>query len=113
MSARHSRAATRQLWTERINRFKSSTATIAQFCAAEGCSQASFYQWRRKLRPEETQPQLPAPFVPVKLADHVSDQNEFRDGRSEPRQTPPTVMSVEMPGGIRVRIEVAADQGIS
>lgn len=113
MSARRSQAATRQLWSDRIDRFKSSTATIAQFCAAEGCSQASFYQWRRKLRPEEPERQLPAAFVPVKLAEHASDETEFLDGRSRPGPSPLTVMSVEMPGGIRVRIEVAADQVIS
>lgn len=118
MSARRSHAATLQLWSERIKRFESSTATIAQFCATEGCSQASFYQWRRKLRSEAPQPQPSTAFVPVKLAAPVGPeqprpQTELQDHRHGPRQAPTTVMSVEMPGGIRVRIEVAEDQGIS
>lgn len=112
MSARRSHAATRQLWSERIGRFKSSTGTIARFCAAEGCSQASFYQWRRKLQSEVPKPQAPAVFVPVKLPEQAADQTQFQDGRSEPSQTPPTVMSVQLPGGIRVRIEVAAAEQV-
>ena len=46
---RQSHEITRRKWTERITRFNASNFTIAQFCAAEGCSQASFYQWRRRL----------------------------------------------------------------
>jgi len=37
------------LWTERLQRFDASSLTVARFCAKEGCSTASFYQWRRKL----------------------------------------------------------------
>ena len=38
------------LWKERLERFEASSLTVARFCAQEGCSTASFYQWRRKLR---------------------------------------------------------------
>jgi hypothetical protein len=38
------------LWTERFRRFEASSLTVARFCAEEGYSTASFYQWRRKLR---------------------------------------------------------------
>jgi transposase-like protein len=112
MSARLSHAATRQLWSERITRFKSSTATIAQFCATEGCSQASFYQWRRKLRSEAPNTQSPAIFVPVKLTEQAAGQTEFQHRRCEPAQSHSTVMSVQLPGGIRVRIEVAAAEQV-
>src|SRR3989339_446104 len=37
------------LWQERIRRFRRSGQTVAGFCAAEGVSTASFYQWRRRL----------------------------------------------------------------
>jgi hypothetical protein len=37
-------------WRERLKRFDASSLTVARFCAQEGCSTASFYQWRRKLR---------------------------------------------------------------
>jgi len=36
-------------WRERFERFKASERKTAQFCAAEGVSQANFYAWRRKL----------------------------------------------------------------
>ena len=44
-----SRAATRQAWVERLARFADSGQSAAQFCAAEGVSVASLYQWKRRL----------------------------------------------------------------
>lgn len=41
-------------WKERLGRFETSSLTVAEFCAQEGCSRASFYQWRRKLRNPST-----------------------------------------------------------
>lgn len=91
----HSRAATRQAWAERIDRFEQSGQTIAQFCATEGVSPVSFYQWRRKLRSDAPVTQTFARFLPVKL--------------QEPTQAhPATVMSIELPGGIRIRFEINA-----
>ena len=40
-------------WRERLSRFDQSNLTIAAFCEREGCSTASFYQWRRRLRAGE------------------------------------------------------------
>ena len=87
----HSRVATRQAWVDRLVRFGQASQTVAQFCAVEGVSVASFYQWRRKLRPDAlaTAPQ----FVPVDLP-------------TSELTAPMTIMSVELPGGIRVRLEV-------
>jgi hypothetical protein len=39
----------RMIWRERLQRFNKWTGTVAQFCAKERVSVASFYQWRRKL----------------------------------------------------------------
>jgi transposase-like protein len=89
-----SNASVRQVWIDRVDRFKQSHQSVAEFCHAEGVSQASLYQWRRKLslaNAAVTQP-LPA-FVPVKL-------------RASEVALPTTVMSVELPGGVRVRLEV-------
>ena len=36
-------------WRERFERFDASERKTAEFCAAEGVSQANFYAWRRKL----------------------------------------------------------------
>lgn len=89
-----SNASVRQVWVDRVDRFQQSRQSVAEFCHAEGISQASLYQWRRKLSPANaavTQPR--SAFVPVKL-------------RASEVAPPTTVMSVELPGGIRVRLEV-------
>jgi len=53
-----------QEWTGRLSRFQNSELTVAQFCQAEGVSQPSFYQWKRKLRdqplPTESSSRRPA-----------------------------------------------------
>jgi transposase-like protein len=36
-------------WRERLDRFASTGHSIAEFCRAEGVSQASFYKWRKRL----------------------------------------------------------------
>jgi hypothetical protein len=36
-------------WRARIERQRRSRSTVGEFCAAEGVSTASFYQWRRRL----------------------------------------------------------------
>lgn len=36
-------------WRERLERFRGSTWTVAEFCRREKVSVASFYQWRKKL----------------------------------------------------------------
>jgi hypothetical protein len=50
--AARSRAATRDLWRDRLARFPSSGLTVAQFCAIEACSVPSFYCWKRRLAAE-------------------------------------------------------------
>jgi hypothetical protein len=38
-----------EAWERRLGEFDRGGATVAAFCAREGVSVASFYQWRRKL----------------------------------------------------------------
>jgi hypothetical protein len=47
-----SRAATGELWRDRLARFPASGLTVAQFCAIEVCSVPSFYSWKRRLAAE-------------------------------------------------------------
>jgi transposase len=47
-----SRAATRELWLDRLARFPDSGLTPAQFCAIEDVSLPSFYAWKRRLAAE-------------------------------------------------------------
>ena len=88
-------------WADRFDRFRTSDATVAQFCNAEGVTPASYYYWRKKLygNRELTGKKLPDAmrrFVPVALSGPSSGQ-------------PATVMAVELPGGIRIRFEVTRD----
>lgn len=96
----HSHRSAREAWAERIEQFEHTGQTVAAFCADEGVSPASFYQWRRRLRSEVTPNETTARFVPVQLPTATPEENS-------------TVLSVELPGGVRVRLEVtgnAADQ---
>jgi hypothetical protein len=58
-------AATRRQWAERLERFRRSGQTVAQFCAAEGVSEPSFYVWRRTLAAEAVAP--PPTVVPIRV----------------------------------------------
>lgn len=112
-----SQRTTRQRWVERIARFDASDMTVAQFCAVEDFSQASFYQWRRKLRSESspddnTVKDTLANFVPVKLPALARTANPSATPSVESGRRPATtVLSVELPGGIRVRIQAPASSG--
>jgi hypothetical protein len=48
-----SRAATREVWLDRLARFPSSGLTVAQFCAIEAVSVPSFYSWKRRLADQD------------------------------------------------------------
>ena len=81
-------------WRERLERFDHSELTIAEFCDLEGCSTASFYQWRQKVRSGELQTK-PA-FVAVDL-----DTSDLagRAGRG---------IEIDLPGGAIVKVPVGA-----
>ena len=60
--------ATRRLWAERLDRFRRANQTVAQFCAAEGVSEPSFYVWKRTLAGAAPSPDLDRPtLVPIRL----------------------------------------------
>jgi hypothetical protein len=66
-----SRAATRQTWAQRLERFALSGLTPAQFCTNEGVSLPSFYSWKRRLATaaaRDTADDAPGPrLLPVRL----------------------------------------------
>jgi transposase len=85
--------ATRHLWQQRLDRFRTSGLTVADFCERERISTASFYAWRRRLQaspvPTADMPRL----VPVRLV------------------TPPAGAPVELllPSGVVLRLSPDAD----
>jgi hypothetical protein len=85
------------LWRDRLRRQAVSGLTIAQFCAQECLSQASFSAWKRRLRLidlADWRPTLPAPpaFLPVTV-------RVVEDTAAEP---PP--IEASLPNGIHLRI---------
>ena len=93
-----------ELWADRLRRFGLADTTVAGFCAAEGVSQASYFYWRRKLRGPEIKAELkaassPAAFLPVAFP----GQTEQTDA---PRRA---LTTIELPGGIRIRVEVPTE----
>lgn len=86
---------TRRQWAERVERFRRSGQTVAQFCAAEGVSEPSFYVWKRTLATESAPP-LPTPaIVPIRLTPSPV----------------PTGIELSLPGGAVVRFpaDIRAD----
>jgi hypothetical protein len=63
-----SRTATRQIWSERFDRFAQTRLSVAAFCEAEGVSTQSYYYWKRKLAsgPADAEGDLPR-LLPVHL----------------------------------------------
>ena len=89
-----SRLETCKLWQQRLLRFDASQMTVAQFCLSEGVSQASFYNWIKRLQDPsvlpKTQPAKPeAQFIPLRLtADSANDAtvNSRQHDDRTPRQ---------------------------
>ena len=90
----------RAVWRDRLRRQGDSGLTIAQFCAREAISTATFHSWKRRLRLVGLADTLPAPpalptFLPVTV----------RLAEPAPADAPPIV--ADLPNGIRLRIPTA------
>jgi hypothetical protein len=82
-------------WQDTVAAWRQSGQSVRAFCAARGVSEATFFARRRELidRAPLPQPTAPAPapqFVPVKVV-------------------PDPTVEVVLPGGLIVRMPVAAD----
>jgi transposase len=90
-----SRAAARQTWIERLERFARCGLSPAQFCAQEGVSLPSFYSWKRRLAADGgvSAPNSPAdpPLLPVRL------------------QPPNAPLELVLPTGVVLRIGPGCD----
>ncbi|WDQ17486.1 IS66 family insertion sequence element accessory protein TnpA [Rhodopirellula sp. P2] len=95
------RSETANLWTERLQRFEQAQMTVAEFCTAEGVSQPSFYNWKRKLRSaRDPKASAVAKFVPVSF--------QATPDRPTPAANHASA-TIELPGGVRIRVEVPTD----
>ena len=87
-----------EAWAERLSRFDQAELTVAPFCKQDAVSQASFYKWRQRLRKnspasQATQLIKPPLFIPSSLPKPIES-------------SPQTKMTIELPGGIRIRFEI-------
>ena len=85
--------AREQFWRDTVAAWRQSGQSVRAFCAARGVSEATFFARRRELIDRATLPQPPAPaapFVPVNVV-------------------PDPTAEVVLPGGLIVRVPVAAD----
>jgi hypothetical protein len=68
-ASRRDPATTRQKWVDRVQRYRASNLSVAQFCLAEGVSVPAFYFWRRTLAAEAVaEPSDRPTVVPVRIA---------------------------------------------
>lgn len=108
-----SRSETAKLWQQRLRRFDRSQLTVAQFCLSEGISQPSYYQWKKKLRelPSDAKPTpsaTGAQFMPLRLA--TESANQAASEAAEQAGPSLACTTIELPGGVRIRVEVPTDR---
>lgn len=85
-------------WRQLLARWRRSGLSVRDFCVQAGCSEPSFYSWRRELQRRErtTQPASPQPtFVPVQVV-------------AEPPR-PSAALEVVLPGGSVLRLPADCD----
>jgi transposase-like protein len=88
------------LWRECIRHQADSGLTIAQFCAREGLSIATFHSWKRRLRltnraDHRAASPAPSTFLPVTVR------------VAEPALGDPLPIVADLPNGTRLRIPTA------
>lgn len=81
-------------WRGRLERYRLSTRTVAEFCIVEGVSVSSFYDWRKKLDHTPASEMIPpirrTDFAPVRLVTSASAN-----------------VIVQLPGGTRFEIPMS------
>ena len=89
------------VWRERFERFSSSGLAVRRFCAREGVSTASFYNWRKKLRLRDRRRSA--------TEGHPQLRNDPADGRSRFQQVAvvpsASAVCIELPCGTRIEVD--------
>lgn len=87
---------TESYWRSHLERQSLSGLTVREYCQREGFSQASFYNWRKRLRSSPATP----PAVSTSSIPFV----ELTDLLTRPSSRTPWQMEVALPNGIVVRL---------
>jgi hypothetical protein len=88
-----------QLWHDRLQQFTKSKLTVQQFCRRIGCSVATYYHWKQKLKAlaadnAATDHSLSQDFIPITVA-----------GRS-------CEVVVSLPNGTQISLPAAATDAL-
>ena len=108
---RERNAAKWEAWRERLEEFDRGTATVSEYCQRLGVSMATFYQWRRKLRPTVTAEPLLAPGAVESQPDTAATGRKTKSRRkTQPLRFLPveiraaSQIEVLLTGGIRLLV---------
>ena len=91
-------------WRDRLERFEASNQTVTAFCVAEGVSQPSFYQWKKRLgvggRARGGGPKRRG------VADGRSSKNEpaFKQIQLAPASGPPHNTTIHLADGVEIEL---------
>jgi hypothetical protein len=83
-----------QQWSARFKRFGSSGQSVTQFCRAEGVSQPSFYQWKKKLGVSAA----------VRTGAVKSDSSAFKPVQLTTPTPDLQSATIRLPGGIEIEL---------
>ncbi len=72
-------------WRRRMERFRETRQSVAEFCRQEGVSAPSFYQWRKRLAKQPRPAKEAVGFRPVRLVGSA-------------------VVAVQLPGGTQLHV---------
>ena len=107
--ARPSDPKKRAAWQERFERFARCGLGVAQFCAQERVSEASFYRWRKRLghngrRARETEER--GVFQPIAVLPAASGGVSQADASGGVPRTP--TICIQLPCGTRIEVGTVA-----
>ena len=98
------------VWRERLERFPRSGLTVVGFCVREGVSAASFYHWRKKLRPAGRQRRV-TDGHPLDPPGPSGGGSPFRRVAVVPAVSgmvgPVPAVCIQLPGGTRMEVSAA------
>jgi hypothetical protein len=101
-------------WRRRMARFRRSRRSVAEFCRGEGVSDASFYQWRRRLAGTSARRKVravgPRKRKPVGAEDGKA--TETTGGFTPVRLVAAAGVVVHLPGGTEFCVPISDPQAL-
>ena len=113
--------ALQSAWRRRLERFKGSSLTVAEFCRREGVSPGNFYQWRKRLGHTATRaPKRRTTGDAAGTPPMVDPTGPHGDSPSQSVRAafvpvsfaPAAVVEIELPNGTRVRVPADREQAL-